>query len=470
MTSISLARVAIITLCVVALHLSSALGATKKLPAEEHIVDMEIPDVFSGPPKLTLEEMKYRVDIPSAMGGGTVLKPLPLAPKVGVRFRFDPATREESNWNLTFAENHSAKILSGPQELPSQVHLFLELPEQEQEKILDRLNILLADPNVLDILPVFYVDNREVIVIGVQLEFPVSFGKRQLLQMLYAYGEVTDLVVEQVNKSGRWSITPKEERLFTLPARIVKRDGVRTFERRFDLNLLLLANLFENERIAKEVSVRRARPIFKFLEPPLVASLAVHWGSASIGNPRELRLTVTVFDEEHVIFDPKRIPELGTERLTPRRAKGEKNPVRSGWLKFVDPSGMPSKKGFGWKGGGRSVQTIAGRSVAVYEFTQSFYILEPEESWEIDSLIIPYQLKRADAPKPVEVTAEAPGVTFHVFAHSAKEGDITMPPPPPYMLPGEADVFVNPPPHRPNRNQTPMYLLRMSSAGESLRL
>lgn len=373
--------------------------------------------------------------------GKTLLKELRLAPKAAVKLK-DPDKAKDPKWIEGFAKKHNGIVDTKLFRVPSGIHLMVEFRNgADQNELLANLNWLLADQSVADISPVFYVNNREAIVTGITLVFATPISRTQLEQMFHGYGDIKDLYLSSVDKFGTWDVTLRD-RLFTLPADIIVKEGNKSPRRRFDMHLLLLANLLESQQLFKGVPIKSARPVFSFLEEPLSASMTVDWSSETIGAVRRLVLSVTIPNESEVVFDPKRIQEFYTGTFLPQTE--DSDPVRQGWFLFADEDRVPLKKNPGWKMTKKSVQ-LGARTVTVYEYTQLFYVFQPDTAWRIPDLTIRYQTIAPNGERSDARAATAPAQKFYVFSHEKIEGGVLMPAPAPYKPSAQILAFIAPP-------------------------
>lgn len=358
------------------------------------------------------------------------LTPLLLAPRIAIRFN------DRSGNSHAFAER-LAKKHGGFAEIYPPTHPHYSYadfslrfsPLLGQHEIVSKLNAIANDSDgTWDVAPLFFVDGREAIVSAVEISLAAPFSSVQISQMLNTYGRLEGLRVEDLGRGTDWRITPLR-RMFEI-------DISTKSAKRFDMHLILLANLLESQQLFSGVKVSRARPVFFYFEEPLAAQFAVKWPSDTIGGLRELELTVLITDTVNVRFDPKKVPAIGTGTFQFASADYALLP---GWVKFANDGKITDKNT--WTVAGPETLTLGGRNVIRYRLTRQFYLLQPEEPWKVTGLAFPYEEREPKSGRWIGKSFAVPDRTFFVLSHTAKEKKIFMPEPEAYAPPAQALAF-----------------------------
>lgn len=369
----------------------------------------------------------------------TELRQLLLAPKLAVRTSLPE--HDVARLKKGLAEALKAKVSSAGAVFPQHdaTSFVLELaPDTSQEKIVATLNALAAQSGgAYDVVPVFYVENREAVVSGVTVTFGTPLARRRVEQMLEVYGGFRGLDVQDESGGLRWRITPKPAR-FAIESTLAK-DG-KMKRGKFDMHLLLLANLLESQKLLPGVPVISARPTWQFLEEPLSASLSVVWGADTVGGERVLSLSVLIPDHDRVRFDPAKVPFLGSPGFE-LKVVGADAFVIPGWLKLSEQGVVKDKNG--WSIAPASSVTLGGRSFSRYTMTRSFYLLQPEVAFTLGSLAVPYEYWDDAGKRWKREKALTQPLTVAVLPHRLG-GSVAMPSVPVSGFPGSVQAFLAP--------------------------
>ncbi|OGZ06642.1 MAG: hypothetical protein A3C93_00105 [Candidatus Lloydbacteria bacterium RIFCSPHIGHO2_02_FULL_54_17] len=396
------------------------------------------------PPVYDQQEFQYFVDQSDKGNSANMraeLRQLLLAPKFVVRISSDGTNLEPLKRALS--EKYKARVTDVPTVFVEQgIALFvLEFPaDTKQERLVETLNAIVAQSGgAFEVIPVFYVENREAMASGVVVTFAAPFSGRQVEQMLRSYGGFRGLELKGDASGLRWTITPLSPR-FTLESLLSK--GGKARGGKFDVHLLTLANLLEAQKLLPGVPVVSARPMWNFMEEPLSAALSIEWPADTIGGTRVLRLTVTIIDHERVRFEPSKVTPLGSSGFELKFGSPE-NTVIPGWLKLAENGKITEKNQ--WIVAAPKNVVVGDRSFTVHTLSRPFYLLQPETAFSLSSLPVVYEhwddVSRQWKRKTVSTNSLVVGVLPHRMSNNA----LSMPEPPSSQLPRMVEIFIAPP-------------------------
>jgi hypothetical protein len=404
-----------------------------------------VPDRFSATyPTYDTRGFQYFTEINDGDGKNTrtELAPLILAPKFAVRvYRIEHIEKVKQT-----LKDLGAKIINvtGNSPFTGYATMVAEFQLEDQREVLVKLNELarVADDN-WGVAPLFYQKARIVAVTGIDLEFAVPVAKNEIVQMLAFYAGVNadDLVLVEGSSAGSWKIRTNPSGPMFSYLRSMQENGKTT--QKFDMHLVLLANLLETQQLFSGVTVKRARPVFTYFDGPIEATLSIAWPSDSIGGLRELALTVTVNDPEKAHFDASnpKLQSLGSPAFPLFVTTGM---LQDGWVKYAGEKDVEPMASGRWILRDTKTEKFGDKGTrSIHTFVWPFYVFQPEQDWYTGPLTVQYEvLDPSDKKwKPAGIVAE--GVPFAVLTHTAREGKVAMPPPSVSPVPKDISGFVS---------------------------
>lgn len=275
-----------------------------------------------------------------------------------VRVRFLPSHSAEDRTRL-FDRVKPLQI----KEDPNGIYVFLlEFAPAVSTDLLNEV----SNFDFVEVDPVVFMDNIESVAEGIVVTTKTPVSLPALEKRLRALGDFT--IRQAQPAAGGWLLTF---------------DSIKP-----PLHIFLLANL-----ISQDPWVKRAYPYFKYLHDPIVATQEVLPASGTIGEIRELKLTIRVFHPQ-IKIDESNLPRFGEGDFIPK-----------------SDSRAPGSFLFRLLGDRKRDEHKSQRSrVLVYSWQFRHFAIGSASGWIVPSQPVPYEkngerLKTTSTPAVLVVTS-----------------------------------------------------------------